>query len=220
MITPSILKDASNKFDEIEKRGSYYPLFLKLMGNHFKTEAYLLMLSTWNTSSFRYAKFDLTAFTRTLDEISKQHNDFFIEIENEDFKTIEFNDYKEEITEIFELLKSIPGVYFTGASKIIHLMNRNVFVMWDRYISGNITRAKEYYTKLEIVQRDERDFKKYENCGKGYLHFLNDMKNLFRPVDFQHPTKTFAKVIDEYNFVNITIPIQDMEQRERNEKKK
>lgn len=220
MITSSILKEASNKFDEIEIRGSYYPLFLKLIDHDFKTEAYLLIMATWNTSSFRYAKFELTKFTKTLDEINKLYNDFFNEIENERFKTIEFNDYEEEIIDIFERLKNIPGVYYTGTSKIMHLMNRNVFVMWDRYISGNITHAKERYKKLEIVQRNERIFKKYENCGEGYLQFLNDMKDLFRPVDFQHPTKTFAKMIDEYNYVNITIPIQDMERREKNEKKK
>lgn len=100
----------------------------------------------------------------------------------------------------------------------MHLMNRKVFVMWDCYISGNITRAKEKYEKLEIVHRGERAFKKYENCGKGYLQFLNDMKFLFETIDFQHPTRTFAKIIDEYNYANITIPIQGMEQRERNEK--
>jgi len=215
MITINTLSKASAEFDEIEKRGSLYPFFVKLIDSGFHTEGYLLILSTWNTVSFRYAKFDLDAFIKVVDKINDNYSDFLITIKKENFRDIDFDLYSKEIVGIFELLRVLPGVYFTGASKVMHLMNRRVFMMWDQYISGNATGAKKYYEKLAIVQQGERIYKKYEKCGEGYHQFLKDMQNRFGNIDFQHPTKTLPKVVDEYNYVNITIPIQIMEKAKK-----
>ena len=43
---------------------------------------------------------------------------------------------------IFGTLSSIKGVEYTGASKIMHLKKRCVFVMWDGYIKGE--KKKKY----------------------------------------------------------------------------
>lgn len=42
-------------FTQKELRWDFYPMFLNLMEKGLETEAFLLMLSTWNFARFRYA---------------------------------------------------------------------------------------------------------------------------------------------------------------------
>ena len=41
------------------------------------------------------------------------------------------------------------------------------------------------------------------------------MQKLFKNINFQNERKTFAKAIDEFNYVNITLPIQEMGKKRR-----
>lgn len=61
------------RFTKREVRWDLYPMFLNLMKAGFRTEAYLLMLSTWNFANFRYAwhGFNLGSFEKKLVELKK-----------------------------------------------------------------------------------------------------------------------------------------------------
>jgi len=215
MMTDKEFSKAISKFDELEKRGSFYDMAVEFMNNSFEIEAHCLFLATWNFAAFRYAvkDFDVTGFKETIGEL----NPYFDKMKNEDFRTIDFEKYKEDIKKIFETLSEIKGVQYTGASKVMHLRNRSVFVMWDDYISGN--KPKRYYSELEIVKREYWRVRRYRKGAEEYFQFLKDTQELFKSVDFRNAKKTFAKAIDEYNYVNITLPIQKME-KENQEKKK
>ena len=89
--------------------------------------------------------------------------------------------------------------------------------MWDGFIKG--AKAKRYYDELEIVKNGDWKLKRYGNKPEDYLQFLKDMQERFKDISFPSMEKTFAKAIDEYNFVNITIPIQNMEKKDREKKK-
>jgi len=95
----------------------------------------------------------------------------------------------------------------------MHLKNRCVFVMWDGYIKGE--KAKKYYDELEIVKNGKWKIKKYKNNPKDYFQFLKDMQEKFKDINFKSIEKTFAKAIDEFNYVNITLPIQNMEKNKK-----
>jgi hypothetical protein len=215
MITQREFNEATARFKELEKRGSFYPMFCDMMDKGLEIEAYLFILSTWNFAVFRYAmkEFDINGFKKTMERLGPA----FDKLKNESFRTIEFDKYKEEIVTIFETLSKIEGVKYTGATKIMHLKNRSLFVMWDGYISGNTT--KRYYNELEIVKKGKRKFKRYKRSGEGYFQFLKDMRELFNGLNSPNDKKTFAKAIDEYNYVNITLRIQDMQREERKKKK-
>lgn len=163
-------------------RWDFYPSFLKLMKNGFLVEACLLMLSTWNFARFRYVSnnFNLTQFKKTLESIKP----LLVEMNKENFRTIDFNKYGEEIKMIFKKLSDIKGVEKTGSSKLMHLMAPNIFVMWDTYI-------REYY---KFKKGDEND----------YLAFLKLMQQLFKH-DKNNTEKTLAKLIDEHNYRKITM---------------
>lgn len=199
------------EFDATEKRGSFYNMAIDLLNNNFEMEAYFLILATWNFARFRYVvnDFDINGFKEKIKEL----NPYFDLLKDEDFRTINFDKYEDCIKKIFVNLSSIKGVEYTGGSKIMHLKNRNVFVMWDSYIKGD--KLKKYYNELEIVKNGEWEIKRYRNNPKDYFQFLKDMQERFKDINFQSNEKTFAKAIDEFNYVNITLPIKNMEKNNK-----
>ena len=216
MITDQDFMEATKRFDLLEKRGSFYNMAVNLMNSNFETEAYFLILATWNFAVFRYAvkDFDIHAFKDKIRELDP----YFVQLEGKEFRSIDFKHYGDNITRIFEDLSSIEGVKYTGASKLMHLRNRNVFVMWDGYIKGS--KSNKYYDKLDIVRSGRWEVVEYGNDGQSYLRFLIDMQEKFKNIHFQGSNKSFAKAIDEFNYVNITLPIQDMEKVEKEKKKR
>lgn len=211
MITDKEFSKAISKFGELEKRGSFYDMAVELMNSGFEIEAYCLILATWNFAAFRYAvkDFDITGFKERIGEL----NPYFDKMKIEDFRTIDFEKYKEDIKKIFETLSQIKGIQYTGASKVMHLRNRSVFVMWDGYMSGD--KPRKYYNGLEIVKKGCWKAKRYGKDAEGYFQFLKDTRERFKGVNFRDDKKTLAKAIDEYNYVNITLPIQEMEKENR-----
>lgn len=207
MITDEEFTKATKEFDNIEKRGSFYNMAVGLINNSFEMEAYFLILATWNFARFRYAvnNFDINGFKEKIKELDP----CFDKLKDKDFRTINFDEYKEDIKKIFTTLSSIEGVKFTGASKIMHIRNRSVFVMWDGYIKGE--KPKKYYNELKIVKNGDWKFKRYGNDPEDYFQFLKDVQERFKGINFHSNEKTFAKAIDEFNYVNITLPIQNME---------
>lgn len=179
-------------FTEKEVRWDYYPMFLKLMEKGCEIEAFMFILSTWNFARFRYVmrEFDLDAFTDTV----KKLNYSFQKIQHEDFKTMNFSKYEDEIKHIFKALAGIKGIEATGAPKLMHLKLPKVFVMWDSYI------RKAYgYNKGD---------------AEDYIAFLRDMQKRFADSKVDS-SRTLAKLIDEYNYKKFTMPELDKARAKR-----
>jgi 5-methylcytosine-specific restriction protein A len=177
-----------------------------LINGGFRTEAYLLLLATWNLASFQYAvtKFDLVAFESTVESLEVN----FKHLDGKDIRTADVDDLREDVTVIFDQLSWIKGIQYTGASKIMHLRNRELFVMWDGYIRGQ--KPKKDYKRLDIVKSGDWDIREYKDGATDYLEFLRDMQKRFGAISFSEPRKTFAKAIDEFNYVSITLPLLRM----------
>jgi hypothetical protein len=172
------------KFSKFEARGDIYPLCLNLIKRGFEIEAFLLILSIWNFARFRYAikDFELLKFKNKIKKI----NPHFYKFKNKNFKDINFDKYKKEIKYIFKILSDIKGIEKTGATKLMHLKNPNVFVMWDGYIRKNY------------------GFK--EGNADNYFDFLKKMQELFGSSKVSTKNKTLTKLIDEHNYITITQP--------------
>jgi len=172
------------KFSEKELRWDFYPMFLNLIKNGFKIEALLLMLSTWNFASFRYAVrgFNLDNFIETI----KKVEGILHSLKNKEFKTIDFNEHSNEIKKAFNLLVKIKGVQKTGTPKVLHLLFPKIFVMWDSYIRKHYGFKKgdadDYLNFLKLIQKEFSNVKKY----KG---------------------RSVPKLIDEHNYKTITMPM-------------
>ena len=183
MINQEEFNNNLEKFDKLENRGSYYPMFLNMIEKGFETEAFLFILSTWNFATFRYAmkNFDLNNFKETV----KSLKPYFEKFKGESIESINFDNYHQEINHIFNTLSKIKGIQYTGASKLMHLTIPEVFIMWDAYIRKEWEFKKgdseDYFNFLKLMQKEFKGF-----CGKG--------------------KRTLSKCIDEYNYVKYTLP--------------
>jgi len=211
VITNEAFREAVLKFKIEESRGSFYDMAVNLFNKGFKTEAYLVILATWNFANFRYAvkNFDLIAFRDTLNFLEKNYE----HLDGKEFRTAGFDALHEDIETIYNTLSAINGIRYTGSPKLMHLRNRKLFIMWDGYIRG--LRPKRYYENLDIVKKGDWEIKKYGKKAEDYVEFLKDMQKRFAHINFIESEKTFAKAVDEFNYVNITLPIQEMENEEK-----
>lgn len=102
MITDKAFQDAVLRYKAEESRGSFYNIAVNLLNKGLKTEAYLLLLATWNFASFEYAvtKFDLVAFESTVKalEVNFQH------LDGKDIRTAGFDSLREDISAIYNTL--------------------------------------------------------------------------------------------------------------------
>lgn len=195
-------KASIEKFDKIETlRGEIYWRCLNLIDKNLKLgedqvesrlDAYLLLLSSWNVANFRrFINEDFNNFKKAITFSEK----YFSKFDNKDFENIDFEEHRKYIVAIFNKLSSVKGIMYTGASKIMHLRNPKVFLMWDTKI-----RRKTWYT---IKGED----------GDAYVDFLKKIQNSFsksfRDIDKmllegKNKNKTITKAIDEYNYITIT----------------
>jgi len=215
MIDIQTFNKSTADFDRREGRTNFFTLAKNLIDSGFETEGLLLILTTWNFAIFRYAvkQFDIDNFKRTLTTLKPNFN----QLNGQNFQTINFDNYKNDIQTIYNSLSKIKGIEFTGAPKLMHLKNPNLFVMWDAYIRGE--KPKKYYDQLEIFKNGTFALKKYAKDFHGYLEFLKDMQKKFKHLNL-NGQKSLAKAVDEFNYVNITLAIQDMEREKRKNKKK
>lgn len=134
------------------------------------------------------------------------------------YKKIDFNKYEKDIEIIFNELSKIKGIEYTGASKIMHIRNRYFFVMWDDYIRGE--KEKKYYETIKQENAKWWQYKKYKKDAKSYIDFLRNMQDMFSHIDFKEDDKkTFAKAIDEFNYIKITNQIKEMKTKEPKKRK-
>ncbi|MBU0894568.1 MAG: hypothetical protein KKF48_02940 [Nanoarchaeota archaeon] len=193
MINKNDFEENLKRFDELENRGSYYPMFLNMIEKGFETEAFLFILSTWNFATFRYAMkdFDLKEFK----QVVKNLKPYFKKFDGKSIREIDLDFYKKEIKHIFDTLSKIKGIQYTGASKLMHLTIPEVFIMWDAYI------------------RKAWGFKTGDS--EDYFNFLKKMRQEFK--DFSHKEeRTLAKCIDEYNYVKYTLPALENQRKKKN----
>lgn len=206
MISQKNFEESVNKFDVLEARTDIFTLARNLISSGFEKEALLLILATWNFAAFRYAvkDFDIERFSNIISELKPVLDHF----KEKQLQNTIIDHYYQDVENIFDTLAKIKGVKFTGASKLMHLINPDVFVMWDGYIRGE--KPQKYYKELPVFKNGDFKYKKYEKSGAGYVLFLKDMKEKFKHL---HPprNKGLAKSIDEFNYVNITLEYQKIE---------
>lgn len=200
MIQVVDVERACAEFAQEERRGSFYDMAVGLFDQGSRIEAYIVLLSTWNFAGFRYAvtDFDLVGFEAIMQVLEPR----FQRLDGQDIRTAKLDDLRADIVAIYSALAGFKGVRQTGATKIMHLRNRQLFVIWDRSIRGELPRKR--YEQLPIVTHGDWTVRRYKTTSDGYVAFLQDIQDRFAAVNFRHAGKTLAKAIDEFNYVNIT----------------
>jgi hypothetical protein len=188
------LRKACEEFKNEEGRASYYDVALEIVEDH-PLHASLIILAVWNMNRFRFMAND-TQNLVYLKSVMEECKPLFEQLKEKNFKTVNFDEIRDTVELIYSKFSQINGVEYTGTSKVMHLLNRKLFVMWDRDI------------------REEYGFN--EADGNDYFNFLKLMQEKFKDIEWDMASKTFPKAIDEFNHVTITLP----KMRERYGKKK
>jgi len=161
-------------------RGTMWYRAKELLRVGYKTEAYILLLATWNFARFRYfmTTFDLKKFEKTIEDVQP----IFDKLKDETFEKANFNnlELQNDIKTIYKKLKEI--VEQTGTSKLMALTNPNLFVMWD-------TKIREKYNINDKARPED------------YFQFLINMQNRFKDIKWERKDKSLAKAIDEFNYL-------------------
>lgn len=205
MINLRAFTKAGKAYEKQERRVTFFKLAKNLLKHGFEVEGMLMILTTWNFAIFRYVTktFDIDNFRKKLSKLAP----YFHKLSQEDFRTIKFDKYKREITIIYNSLANIKGIEHTGAPKIMHLKNPELFVMWDAFIRGD--KPKKYYSQLDMYKNGNFIFKRYPKTAEGYIEFLKEMQTKFADTPYSGD-RPFAKAIDEFNYFYVTIPLQKL----------
>ncbi|WP_456472867.1 hypothetical protein [Methanocaldococcus sp.] len=120
--------------------------------------------------------------------------------------TLNIDKYKKPIEYLYTELQNIKGVGPTAVTKILHLLNPHVFVMWDEKIRTHYGIKNENPTSEDYI----KFMKKMKCLALKFLKYYardNNIKNLEyaeRKISKHHRNKPLSKLIDEYNWLTIT----------------
>ncbi len=173
-----LLREKCRAYEEQEGRAGYYDIALEIVNEH-PIQAVIIILSTWNSSRFHYMA-NLAKVKLAIEKCIP----LLREIADITFQAANFNVLEKAIEDIYGILSVVKGIEYTGASKVMHLLSTELFVMWDGAI------REEYGCN---------------NTAEAYITFLKKMQEKFRDIVWNVPDKTLPKAIDEYNYVTITL---------------
>ena len=176
------LEIGCKRYKDLEGRASFYEKAL-IIAKKYPLQASIILLATWNTARFRF----MSSNAKNLLELEKSLNQcksLFDKLSNYDIKNVDLDEIKPTIERIYTSLSKVKGVEYTGGSKVMSLINPKLFVMWDDKI-------RQHY---KINRKD----------AEAYIKFLFLMQNEVKDINWNNKTKTLAKAIDEYNYINFT----------------
>jgi hypothetical protein len=196
-VSVEILKQKCEEFKRIERGDAFYDMAMQIV-DKFPLQACIIILATWNIRRFRFvvkSRQNLIKLKNAIDKCKP----LFEKIKYENFQNVNFDSIKDTVAEIYSTLSKIKGVEYTGASKIMHLFNPNLFVMWDSYI---------------------RNYYRFKGDAQSYINFQKRMQKKFGTIKWNETGKTLAKAIDEYNYITITFSRLEKQRKKRHSKVK
>jgi hypothetical protein len=221
---PKKFLEYCKKYHEKEQRDIAYVVSRNVISKdpsniNFILASAKLIIITWNAAGFQRLKKEikdnlendiLEAYTKTRLDLEK--------LKGKRLENLNLNgdELKETIKKIFQEFSSKKSIGPTGASKILHVLNPYLFMMWDRKI-------REAYHKLRA--------KNHELGGPDcYLEFLKQSQEIIKTIlskrsedDIWNDHLTFIdkdfmaafsfkesmlKMLDECNYIRFTLNIK------------
>lgn len=209
-ITPKLLEMGHKLFIEIDPRDSMYKVSSFLVSKTKKkpfnndiwiTDALLVLLLTWHNAFYRYGM--PSDFHSQMKKVFENYRDIFTN-QNIAFSFIKVED-KPKFESLFNELLDILSITTkngqkrrsgTAVAKALHLLNSNLFPLWDdniarSYLGSNTDTKKfeHYFNFKNLVDKQYKWYKsKYENKKSGNGLSISE----------------FYKKIDELNYMFFT----------------
>lgn len=208
-----LLLQKSQEFEENEARADVYPMVKTWYQEHVELKEQVRAIATllfiWNTSYYSRAgkafKTISTILTGLLSDESFQSR--LSKVRYLKISEVDLEKNYEDIVELFKITRKCRGFGPTACSKILHLIQPELFIMWDKAIS-------QFYH--DVHRKNGLQHQKGEEIC--YFEFLKDMQKLSLELlksntesvilkdlkDISKYDKTLAKALDEYNYMMIT----------------
>ena len=214
----------SRLFHELESRQRYYDEYLvsdsssrlRSMTNLDvrAVSRLILFLNQWSTR-YRTPAEDLLEAIESVAPIFKNLHELTLLDADFDGSFAGDCSVKEAIQIVFDaIVKRGPRVETTGTSKILHMINPDLFVMWDAPIRGG------YAVGKSAEDYSERFLPRVQGQVRLAMRQYSEATGVSKTEVVEHFTQcghTLAKVIDEFNYVKFTLKIdqvRDVESRE------
>jgi hypothetical protein len=205
----------SEKFEQEEARADVYPMVKYWVENHEtnleKTRGIATLLYIWNTGYYGRAGIGFQGAVRNAEEVlgNKKFHELFNHLKHFNLLNINFDISNKEIVDIFQNARKSEGLGPTGVSKVLSILNPQLFVMWDKEIC-------DHYHSLHRMRGQYHQ----KASGECYFEFLKDMQheaNEFITYSSKEEienglceisgyNKPIAKALDEFNYMIYTIP--------------
>lgn len=152
------------KFHVIENRHWAFPLAFWLCEED-PVAGISFLLSTWNARWSGRREF----FGKLPEQVKQaldESKDDLNKLNQQMLEEVNWDKNKNEIIRVFEFFEKQPAIKTTGASKALHLLKPNLFVMWDGKIRKKY-QVRTYSFKangakyLEFMKKMSRNYKKY-----------------------------------------------------------
>ncbi|PTD94281.1 hypothetical protein C9439_03015 [archaeon SCG-AAA382B04] len=224
-VSVDVFLEKCDTFHGCENRSPIFPLASWYVRNGGRVGGVSLLLNTWNQRwSGKYD--DLTKQVKcALEKITEDN--LLEELDGFSLLSIDLddNEIRNQVREVYRILRETEAIKKTGASKTLHLLNQELFVMWDDGI-------REKYHK-ELFK--DKHYRQHSFEGKEcYLQFLVDCQTILksflrdssreRILEEHHGNlssftqtiydkfgyrETLTKMMDEFNFVRFSGMIED-----------
>jgi hypothetical protein len=182
-----ILEDMCKVYSKKEGRARYYDYAIEIADRGYLLQASIIILAVWNKARLcKIRSEEYGNILKGLEEVIKKERLKFEGLKG-NFRTFDFKGTESSsmIKETYRDLSKIKGIENTGASKVMHLLNRDLFLMWD-------TKMRNEYGYPKPNEQD-------------YLDYLTKMQIKVKDIEWANPNKTLPKAIDEFNYVKITL---------------
>ncbi|MFB0561318.1 MAG: hypothetical protein ACETWM_08925 [Candidatus Lokiarchaeia archaeon] len=208
------LERSHKKFLEEEPRDFIYKLVSKKVKEDMPPEEisdYLqLFLQVWNMAM--YQRLPKSIKRQMHSQILEAYKNNIEKIQRfpEKIEEINLNKNGDLMIQLFNNFAAYESIKYTGASKLLHLLKPNLFPIWDQYI-------KNFYHRLHSKEEEKK------LGGECYFNFMGQTKEITLSFSEEEKSKlsymcgknTIIRIIDEHNYVNITLPIQKEKEQER-----
>jgi len=192
-------------FGAIEKLGEAQNDLNKLDDIKHIRRVVRLFLINWG-SMIRVVGREGTKWKQLSETLRGLENEFK-ELRGKKLLTINLNDpiIAGAVKTIYSRLDPIPYLGSgTTISKILHLLNPEIFIMWDNAIVEKFHRMNHCinYTSegyLEFLKVAQKEIK--EALDERQIETGKSIDEIEQAIRFRYKNKTLAKIIDEYNWM-------------------
>jgi hypothetical protein len=214
---PKKLLEYCKKYHERNPRDIDYVFSRSIVSKDPNNICFLLagatiFIKTWNLARFQRLPTEVKAnLENDILEAYKKSKEKLEELKGKRLECLDLSDNKlgENIKSIFSVFSSKESIGFTGASKILHLLNPYVFMMWDirirnayHSLHGKNHKVGDSECYLEFLKQSQQTIKAIlskmteDDLWNSHLTFLD--KEFMEAFSFR---ESMLKMLDECNWV-------------------